>query len=693
MKKIILFLSCALLFACSQALALNIVNLQHGYFPDSTRGRPIANGSIYVGVVGQDPEEVVNQKQVTLQQEDGSLVVVSQPIDTSAGGVPIYNGSPVTMLVSGQYSLKVLDSYGIQAYYVFNSNFPEETKYPDYSLPDQGATETSGTIAYYIAQANGDDATIHLRHDSGSDKTEYDIFTPLVVPANINLVFEKGAVLEMLFGASATFYSSEVISSSANNKIFTGTGGTFVFQNFSEIPASWYEGTFTNIGAVINEILTSNSTLGASITLPGGRAACSTPINLDLLDVNAVLKIKGIGARYTSTPALAGTYIDGSLMTFPVIKGGLTKNRANVQLSDFILEAGTAEGIQIGDASTAFTVSNSTYENLTVFSGTIGFDLQSHEGSTHINQIYAYNCSDTGINLENNNAVNYGSITAKGVEGSYAIKILDDKACTFSSISVDTNEGGALNISGDIDGLVISSLWLNNNNTDGTASYGVLVGDNTLSNADPVGVEFLAISLNPPNTAYSTAQLAVNRGDSVSFGPLSAVAGNEPLFSVFGDYTRNIKFKGWSLLTDAVPTIDLSVLDTDDTITLENCNIVDDTHFTWPTAATRTIVGGTMFRNTITADGKAANTYGPTLLNSASNKVDTTLADGVLAGEQKTVIMGNSTNASTFTVAHHDLGDGGSYTFDALGEAVQLVWTGVAWGEVVRLGGLGAFTP
>lgn len=104
-------------------MALNIVELPYSYFPDFGRGRPLFNADIYVGNVDTDPEIPGNQKQVTVRQEDGSEVQIAQPVKTSAGGVPTYLGSPVTVLVDGAYSIKVLDRFGAEEYYA-----PDVTK-------------------------------------------------------------------------------------------------------------------------------------------------------------------------------------------------------------------------------------------------------------------------------------------------------------------------------------------------------------------------------------------------------------------------------------------------------------------------------------------------------------------------------------------------------------------------------------
>jgi len=91
-----------------------LVSLGIEYFPDPTKGKPVFFGSIYVGDPDTDPEIESNQKSVTLKEEDGTLVSVSQPVATGAGGVPLYNGSPVQILTDGNYSLKVLNKSGKQ---------------------------------------------------------------------------------------------------------------------------------------------------------------------------------------------------------------------------------------------------------------------------------------------------------------------------------------------------------------------------------------------------------------------------------------------------------------------------------------------------------------------------------------------------------------------------------------------------
>ncbi len=100
----------------------SIVKSSIEYFADPTKGRPVANGFVYVGTVDLDPEVPANQKQISVIQEDGTTVEVPQPLSLSAGGVPVYSGGYVAIVVDGDYSLKVNNKHGAQVYYIPKSS-------------------------------------------------------------------------------------------------------------------------------------------------------------------------------------------------------------------------------------------------------------------------------------------------------------------------------------------------------------------------------------------------------------------------------------------------------------------------------------------------------------------------------------------------------------------------------------------
>ena len=99
---------------------MSLINFPILYIPDPDKGRPLFNAKIYVGKPDLDPAVTINQKQLNIIQENGTVVPVSQPFSLSAGGVPVYNGKTVRLDVDGKYSIKILSKLGAQVYYIEN---------------------------------------------------------------------------------------------------------------------------------------------------------------------------------------------------------------------------------------------------------------------------------------------------------------------------------------------------------------------------------------------------------------------------------------------------------------------------------------------------------------------------------------------------------------------------------------------
>lgn len=143
---------------------MNRVILSPGYFPQPDIGRPISEGQIFVGIVDLDPEIEANQKQVSLLQESGNLIEVSQPVSTNKGGTPEYNGSPVTIFVEGSYSLKVLNKEGGQEYYIPNTNTGDDPVAVVYdetvNYPIGVDVNGSDGVRYTSGKVNGPQTTV-----------------------------------------------------------------------------------------------------------------------------------------------------------------------------------------------------------------------------------------------------------------------------------------------------------------------------------------------------------------------------------------------------------------------------------------------------------------------------------------------------------------------------------------------------
>lgn len=90
------------------------------YFPYTDKGQPVYNGALFIGQPGLNPKEFPQQ----VFAIDSQGVSVSLPfgvnipcINTGAGGVPLYQGQPVRLVTSGDYSILLEDKKGAQIYY------------------------------------------------------------------------------------------------------------------------------------------------------------------------------------------------------------------------------------------------------------------------------------------------------------------------------------------------------------------------------------------------------------------------------------------------------------------------------------------------------------------------------------------------------------------------------------------------
>lgn len=137
-------------------MTTNIVSNPYGYWPKFSSSGPLFNAKIYVGEPDLDPADIpLNQKQVTAKQEDGTLVAIPQPIETSSGGVTQYQGAPVQITVEGDYSLLVLNNKDEQIYYSSNDkseleqvSFKPEIVQNQYGDGVQVEFDVPGTVVY-----------------------------------------------------------------------------------------------------------------------------------------------------------------------------------------------------------------------------------------------------------------------------------------------------------------------------------------------------------------------------------------------------------------------------------------------------------------------------------------------------------------------------------------------------------------
>lgn len=104
----------------AQLTATLAIGAPYSPFIDPYTFRPVFNGFIYIGSVDKDPTDPLNRIPVSVEEEDGSLIEVSQPLRTNAAGFPVYNGKVVKFVTGSTFSMVVLSSLGVQLFYIPN---------------------------------------------------------------------------------------------------------------------------------------------------------------------------------------------------------------------------------------------------------------------------------------------------------------------------------------------------------------------------------------------------------------------------------------------------------------------------------------------------------------------------------------------------------------------------------------------
>jgi len=222
-------------------MALKKVELGAEYFPSPIIGRPLASADIYVGEPGLDPKTPANQKQISVLQEDGTVLPIAQPISTGAGGVPVYSGEYVTILVEHPYSLRVDNSAGSQVYYVPTSREGE----PELVF----LSEYAGSFPDAIGDIGGTEVTLVV--DTDPD----DLAANLTSPENVMIEWRYPFEVSINTGITFTIYSPENIIAGDRQQIFTGLGAAVFTVGGTVHPEWWGENATQGTTDMTAEIL------------------------------------------------------------------------------------------------------------------------------------------------------------------------------------------------------------------------------------------------------------------------------------------------------------------------------------------------------------------------------------------------------------------------------------------------------
>jgi len=292
----------------------NIVEIPIGYYGQFNQGRPLFNADIFVGEPDTDPELVINQKQITLLLEDGTEVDVSQPVNTGPGGYISHNGSAATMFVSGNYSIKCLNSSsGAQEYFfenVFNTPASSGTgaarvdTVVDLIATNFSLGEFVDTSGYTTSDGGGSNSYEIVAGSTGTD--DGGSFIDLNNGLQAKGLFPGGLITVKQFGAVGAGNDSAAF---ANITSFTGfpliTAGTY------DVPTGDFSSVFFfSFGDVT---ITSNTTVRIQDLAKGTNRSMQSGEDLNTIGKQGFHVHSFPGTGVANTPV---TGADGVFMHF-----------------------------------------------------------------------------------------------------------------------------------------------------------------------------------------------------------------------------------------------------------------------------------------------------------------------------------------------------------------------------------------
>lgn len=477
--------------------------------------KAVTNGEIYIGKIDTDPTIPANQIQVYIENEDGSLVPVAQPIIINAGGYPVYNGQISKFVTVQGHSMAVYDAYGVQQFY-----FPNILKYN----PDQFRQELEGDDGYKVIPSIWkvlSDVPVEMFRAPGlSDQQVIQAASNYAVLTGRALLFEAGKTYEVETLTVACDWSGK-----ATIKRRTGTSSTLlVFNSGKKVSGltvdgnnSECTGSASNIvmnavsGAVFENGASLNA-LGHSIEINNSSTTDDSrlPNRLSKLVITGTTVGHGISLYNAASEIIED--INVSSCAGGISAGGSQRGIRPVKLSRIYAHHNRDTGVEVGFIS---TVDTPVYEVVSIidsnshYNGKNGFAVQSHH--TTMSNCHAYH-NGTAIEhqgfLINADGVSFAALVAFQNAG-VGFDFGDCRKCTGSSLLAESNGWIGLEI----------------NSCEDMAFSGVALNDNFKGKPD--GEMQAAITIHKGNGGYpfqgdnkaiSISGVAIRSGDGQRYG-------------------------------------------------------------------------------------------------------------------------------------------------------------------------------
>lgn len=256
-------------------------------FVDTANGQPLGAGQLYFGRQDSDPKnQPANRINVYAVQDNGSEVLLSQPITLNAAGQPQYNGSVKQIKVElyageNSYAVQVFSKSGAQkgyssrVYPPIDSSVASKIRYT-YGTVNSAISDLSAVVGQsfnvinYFADSNDEQMTFTWVAAGTGTPDGGSFINHLFLPLQAKQIFTKNYITVWQFGASRTNSTNNhtcflnAYTYGYNNNIKTISIGIGVFETKTRLVLPSSMPSMEIIGTNENSPQQQGSSLGQS---------------------------------------------------------------------------------------------------------------------------------------------------------------------------------------------------------------------------------------------------------------------------------------------------------------------------------------------------------------------------------------------------------------------------------------------
>ena len=293
------------------------------YVADPSRGEPLGLASLYFGVPGKDPQLPANQKRVYVVQDDGSFKAINQPVKTSAGGIPEYNGSPALLAIDGNYSWKALSSSNELVYNFANIDNLSLSESGVISIIEDTVRTTTNQTSITFPEVDLSNSTINISSTELSDPSLIDS-RELIRDIDYAIADGANGIITLIIPAfpAGTLITARQNSSTSQTSRLSGVARVFSVPLISSaLPVAFDDGDIVRVtsGDVSNDGLTSDYEVVPSDT------GTADGVNLIQLSNLKLLRLNKTRNKFQTYTEMNGTATIASGVLNIDVNNGLTQ--------------------------------------------------------------------------------------------------------------------------------------------------------------------------------------------------------------------------------------------------------------------------------------------------------------------------------------------------------------------------------